>query len=52
VLMLESVRRGIEPKILGNLTPEEIFDYFGKEIFDKTDKKIQDFFLRLLSFQK
>ena len=46
VLMLESVRRGIEPKILGNLTPEEIFDYFGKEIFDKTDKKIQDFFLK------
>ena len=44
--MLESVRRGIEPQILGNLTPEEIFDYFGNELFDKTDKEIQDFFLK------
>jgi len=46
VLMLEGMRRGIEPQILGNLTTEEIFDYFGKEIFDKTDKEIQEFFLK------
>jgi LuxR family transcriptional regulator, maltose regulon positive regulatory protein len=46
ILMLEGVRRGIEPQMLGNLTSEEIFDYFGKEIFDKTDKEIQEFFLK------
>jgi len=45
ILMLESVRRGIEPKLFGKLTPQEILDYFGKEIFDKTDKEIQEFFL-------
>jgi DNA-binding SARP family transcriptional activator len=46
ILMLEGVRRGIEPQMLGNLTSEEIFDYFGKELFDNTDKKIQEFFLK------
>jgi len=46
ILMLEGARRGIEPQMLGNLTSEEIFDYFGKELFDKTDKEIQEFFLK------
>jgi pentatricopeptide repeat protein len=46
VLMLESIRRGIEPKLLGKLTPEEITDYFGSVLFHKTDKEIQDFFLK------
>ncbi|MDI7260412.1 MAG: hypothetical protein QME90_10890, partial [Thermodesulfobacteriota bacterium] len=46
ILMLESMKRGIEPQMLGKLTPEEIIDYFGKELFDKTDKEIQEFFLK------
>ncbi|OGQ07917.1 MAG: hypothetical protein A2026_22245 [Deltaproteobacteria bacterium RBG_19FT_COMBO_46_12] len=46
ILMLESMKRGIEPQMLGKLTPERIIDYFGKELFDKTDKGIQDFFLK------
>ena len=33
VLMLESIKRGIEPKLLGKLTPEEITDYFAKRTF-------------------
>jgi LuxR family transcriptional regulator, maltose regulon positive regulatory protein len=45
VLMLESLKRGIEPQI-GKLTPEEIFEYFGNELFDKTDEEIQEFFLK------
>jgi LuxR family maltose regulon positive regulatory protein len=46
VLMLESMRRGIGPQILGKLTPEEIIDYFVKELFDKTDTEVQEFFLK------
>ncbi len=46
ILMLESMKRGIEPQMLGKLTPDEIVDYFGKELFDKTDKEIQEFFLK------
>ena len=45
VLMLESMKKGIEPQRLGKLAPEEIFDYFANELFDKTDKEIQKFFL-------
>ena len=46
VLILEGIKRGIEPRSLGRLTPEEIIDYFGSELFDKTDKEIQDFLLK------
>jgi ATP/maltotriose-dependent transcriptional regulator MalT/DNA-binding SARP family transcriptional activator len=52
VLMLESIRRGIEPKLLGKLTPEEITDYFGNVLFNKTDKEIQEFFLKTAFFPK
>ncbi len=45
--MLESLeRKVIEPQALGRLTPEEIIDYFGNELFEKTDKEIQDFLLK------
>jgi ATP/maltotriose-dependent transcriptional regulator MalT len=44
--MLESIKRGIEPKLLGKLAPEEITDYFASVLFHKTDKEIQDFFLK------
>src|SRR4030042_3046920 len=46
ILMLESIKRGIEPQMLGKLTPDEIVDYFGKELFDKTDNQTQEFFLK------
>jgi len=47
VLMLESVeRKVIEPQALGKLPPDEIFDYFGKELLDKMDKEIRDFLLK------
>jgi LuxR family maltose regulon positive regulatory protein len=46
ILILESMKRGIEPQRLGKLTPDEIIDYFGRELFDKTDKEIQEFFLK------
>lgn len=46
ILMLEGVRRGFEPKLFGKLTPQEIIDYLGRELFDKTDKGLQDFFLK------
>ena len=47
VLMLESVeRKVIEPQALGKLTPDEIMDYFGKELLDKTDREIQGFLLQ------
>jgi LuxR family maltose regulon positive regulatory protein len=47
VLMLESVeKRVIEPQALGKLTPDEIFDYFGKELLDKTDRETQGFLIK------
>lgn len=46
VLILEGFKRGIEPGLLGRLTPEEILNYFGSELFNKTDKEIQDFLLK------
>ena len=46
VLMLESLKRGIEPHLPGMLTSEEILNYFGSELFNKTDKEIQDFLLK------
>jgi len=35
VLMLEGLKRGIEPFQLQKIAPEEIFDYFGKELFSE-----------------
>ena len=46
VLMLESVKRGIEPKVFGKVIPEEIVDYFANELLNKTDKETQEFFLK------
>ena len=46
VLMLESMKRGVEPHLFGKMAPEEIIDYFGNEFFNKTDKEIQDFLLQ------
>jgi ATP/maltotriose-dependent transcriptional regulator MalT/DNA-binding SARP family transcriptional activator len=47
VLMLESVEKGvIEPQALGKLTPDEIFDYFAKELLDKTDRETRGFLLQ------
>ena len=47
ILMLESVKeREVEPRRLGKLPPEEIFEYLASEIFEKTEKDIQDFLLK------
>ena len=52
VLMLESLKTGIGPHLLGKLTPGEIVDYFGNELFNKTDKEIQEFLLKTAFFPK
>jgi LuxR family maltose regulon positive regulatory protein len=46
VLMLESIKRGVEPHILGKLTRGEILDYFGNELFNRADKGMQEFLLQ------
>jgi ATP/maltotriose-dependent transcriptional regulator MalT len=46
VLMLESMKRGVEPHLLEKMIPKEILDYFGNEYFNKTEKEIQDFLLK------
>jgi LuxR family transcriptional regulator, maltose regulon positive regulatory protein len=52
VLMLESMKRGVEPQLLGKMAPEEIIDYFGNEFFNKTDKEIQSFLLKIAFLPK
>jgi LuxR family maltose regulon positive regulatory protein len=47
VLMLEGAReRDTGLRRFGEASPEEVFDYFASEIFDKTDRDIQDFLLK------
>ncbi|MEW6187706.1 MAG: hypothetical protein AB1585_18400, partial [Thermodesulfobacteriota bacterium] len=46
VLILESMKRGVEPQTIQKMAPQEIIDYFGKEFFNKTDKTAQDFLLK------
>jgi DNA-binding SARP family transcriptional activator len=47
ILMLESAKeREIEPPRLEKLPPEEIFEYLASEVFEKTDRDIQDFLLK------
>jgi len=46
ILMLESVKGGTQHQATGKLTPEEIFDYFGNELFNKTDEETREFFLK------
>ncbi|MBI4768395.1 MAG: hypothetical protein HY787_28020 [Deltaproteobacteria bacterium] len=46
VLMLEGMKRGVEPHLFGKMAPEEIIDYFGNELFNKTEQEIQDFLLK------
>jgi len=47
VLMLERGKKeGIETQGLDKLTRDEIFDYFAREIFSKTDGPLQHFLLK------
>ena len=47
ILMIQMAKiRKIDYQFLDTLTPEEIFDYFVSEIYEKTDKEVQDFLLR------
>ena len=47
VLMLEMAKiKGIDYQFKDKFIPEEIFDYFANEIFDKTDRGTQDFLIK------
>jgi LuxR family maltose regulon positive regulatory protein len=47
VLMLERAKvEDTEPQMAGKGRPEEIFDYFASEIFDRTDREVQAFLLK------
>ena len=46
MLMLESLRRGIDPQTVEDSTREGILHYFGNEIFDKISPEMQDFLLQ------
>ena len=47
ILMVEMAKiRKIDHEFLDALTPEEIFDYFISEIYEKTDEEVQGFLLK------
>ena len=46
ILILQGLRQGIVLKKIDDITREGIFQYFGKEIFDRTSPEIKDFLLR------
>jgi LuxR family maltose regulon positive regulatory protein len=47
ILMLEGAwKRDLGPRRISEASPEEVFDYFASEIFDKTEPDIQDFLLK------
>ena len=51
VLMAEMIRiQKVDYTVLSKLVPEEIFDYFSSEIWNKTDEKTQDFLLKTAFF--
>ncbi|OGW54928.1 MAG: hypothetical protein A2Y81_13510, partial [Nitrospirae bacterium RBG_13_43_8] len=47
VLILKSIEKEeIEPRLLSEFTPGEIFDFFAREIFERTEFDVQEFFLK------
>ncbi len=46
VMLLKAKTEDIGTLLLGKYTPEEIFDYFSCEIFDKIDKETRNFLLK------
>jgi ATP/maltotriose-dependent transcriptional regulator MalT/DNA-binding SARP family transcriptional activator len=46
VLILESMKRGVELQALQKMAPQEIIDYFGNEFFNKTVQTVRDFLLK------
>jgi LuxR family transcriptional regulator, maltose regulon positive regulatory protein len=47
VLILEMAKiEDVEPQKAGKARPQEIFDYFASEIFDRTEKEVQEFLLK------
>jgi LuxR family maltose regulon positive regulatory protein len=53
MLILERAKvENIDTRLLDKLTPEEIFDYFATEIFEKMDVEIQDFLLKTALFPR
>lgn len=50
-LLLEAARTGsLEPQELEDANPEEIFDYFAGEIFDRLDEETKSFLLKTSFF--
>jgi LuxR family maltose regulon positive regulatory protein len=43
ILMLESAKRGLEAQWPKKISSKETLDYFGGEVFSKTDQEIKDF---------
>jgi hypothetical protein len=51
VLLMEGTKRtGIDTIVLAKQTPETIFNYFGSELFEKTDSITQEFLLKTAFF--
>ena len=47
VLLVRALRAGsVDPGGLKHLTPENVFDYFGNELFDRLDPSQQEFLLK------
>jgi LuxR family maltose regulon positive regulatory protein len=46
ILMLESLKRGIDPNLLGKMPAEEIMGYFGSELFARIDNEEREFLLK------
>ena len=46
ILMLESVKRGTDPRVLGKMPPEEVVHYFGNELFKRIDDENREFLLK------
>lgn len=52
ILILEGVKQGIEVPSLGKSAPEEIVDYFGSEVFNRTGKRFRTFLMQTASLPK
>jgi LuxR family maltose regulon positive regulatory protein len=53
VLMLEKLKKeNIDTRLLNKLTPDEVFDYFATEVFEKMNAGVQDFLLKTALFPR
>lgn len=52
LLMDKTATEGVEPQSLKEHPPEEIFDYFGSEVFRKQERKIRSFLMKTALFPR